>query len=58
MLKGFSFPIQKLEARMNVLLPQHVRFPDSHKENEGNRPDAWSDMTASVSATELSSQGK
>lgn len=48
MLKGFSFPIQKL-IEWEVLLPQHVRFPDSHKEKGGSRPDAHSDMTASVS---------
>lgn len=48
MPKGFSFPIQKL-IEWEVLLPQHVRFPDSHKENGGNRPDAQSDTTASLS---------
>lgn len=48
MLKGFSFPIQKL-IEWEVLLPQHVRFPDSYKENGGNRPDAQSDTTFSES---------
>lgn len=48
MLKGFSFPIQKL-IEWEVLLSQHVWFPDSHKEDGGSRPDAHSDMMASVS---------
>ena len=48
MLKGFGFPIQKL-IEWEVLLSQHVWFPDSHKEDGGSWPDAHSDTTALVS---------
>ena len=48
MLKGFSFPIQKL-MKQGILLSQSVWFPDFHKEDQGSRPDAHLDMMASVS---------